>query len=110
MENLEQDSVNNSGACAQKFSRIQKEVASAIRQTADMLSLPREDESEKSDLKRFGIQTRAWIEGTANQIEKIDPDRIKKDFTERIQRNPGTSLLTAAAAGLILGIVIVRRR
>jgi ElaB/YqjD/DUF883 family membrane-anchored ribosome-binding protein len=110
MENSEQDQSKNSGACAQKFSRIQKEVASAIRQTADLLSLPREGESEKSDLKRFGIQTRTWIEGAASQIENIDPDRIKKDFTERIQRNPGTSLLTAAAVGLIFGIVIVRRR
>ena len=110
MENLEQDSGKNSGACAQKFSRIQNQVASAIRQTADMLSLPRDDDSEKSELARFGVQTRGWIEDAANQIEKIDPDRIKKDFTERIQRNPGTSLLTAAAVGLIFGIVIVRRR
>jgi len=110
MENWEQDSVKDTGACAQKFTRIQNQVASAIRQTADMLSLPREGESEKSDLTRFGIQTRSWIEETASQIEKIDPARIKKDFTERIQRNPGTSLLTAAAVGLIFGIVIVRRR
>jgi hypothetical protein len=31
-------------------------------------------------------------------------------LTERIQRSPGTSLMAAAAVGLIFGIVIVRRR
>jgi ElaB/YqjD/DUF883 family membrane-anchored ribosome-binding protein len=113
MENLEQDLANlakESGACAQKFAEIQHQVASAIRQTADTLSLPRDGEGEKSELTRFAIQTRSWIESTASQIEKIDPVRMKKEFTERIQRNPGTSLLTAAAVGLVFGIVIIRRR
>jgi len=110
MENIEDRNVMESGECVRQFSRIRSQVASAIRQTADALSLPREQQSEGGDLKHLGVQARGLIEGAADQIEKFDPAKVKKDFTERIQRNPGTSLLTAAAVGLLVGIVVVRRR
>jgi len=110
MENIEQNNVMESGECARQFARIRNQVASAIRQTADALSLPREEQSEGGDLKRLGFQARGLIEDAAHQVEKFDPAKVKKDFTERIQRNPGTSLLTAAAVGLLVGIVVVRRR
>jgi ElaB/YqjD/DUF883 family membrane-anchored ribosome-binding protein len=110
MENIEDRNVMESGECVRQFSRIRSQVASAIRQTADALSLPREAQSESGELKHIGMQARGWIEGAADQIEKIDPVKMKKDFTECVQRNPGTSLLTAAAVGLIFGIAVVRRR
>ena len=110
MENIERNTSMESGECGRQFARIRNQVASAIRQTADALSLPREAQSESGELKHMGMQARGWIEGAADQIEKIDPIKMKKYLTERIQRNPGTSLLTAAAVGLLVGIVVVRRR
>jgi len=90
-------------------SRIANRLAGKLRHAADRLSLPREVDGSSTELSRLGLQTRAWIEDVADQIEQIDPARIKDEIVARVQRQPGTSLLIAAAAGLLLGVIVRRR-
>jgi hypothetical protein len=39
----------------------------------------------------------------------MEPKKIKDDIIEQARRNPGKSLLVAAAAGLILGAIFRRK-
>ena len=91
------------------FIRIRNRIASTLREVGEMLPRPRELDSTSNDLSRIGNQIRDWIGDTANQIERVDPVRVQAEFTSKVQRNPGTSLLIAATAGLLLGIVVRRR-
>jgi hypothetical protein len=46
----------------------------------------------------FRIVQSVWLHNSADYIEKIEPKKIKDDITEQAPRNPGKSLLVAAAA------------
>jgi len=107
IENINDMSKTNE--CGAGFTRIKNRLARNLREVGEMIPVPREIDGRSNDLSRIGNQIRGWIGDTANSIERVDPAKIKTEFTSKVQENPGTSLLIAAAAGLLIGIVVRRR-
>ena len=77
--------------------------------------------SLQHDASRQGSQSYRWqaaelLDRSASYVRELDADRLKRD-TDRLKRdierevrsNTGRSLLIAAAAGLLVGIVLARR-
>lgn len=48
------------------------------------------------------------IDGAADYLREIDPQKVGQDLREGVRRHPGRSLLIAGAAGLLLGIMVRR--
>jgi len=57
----------------------------------------------------YGNQAAEWLNRSANYIEEINPQQVKKDVENQIRHNPGRSLLIAAGVGLVLGALLRRR-
>jgi ElaB/YqjD/DUF883 family membrane-anchored ribosome-binding protein len=91
------------------FERVKKRISGKLRRAADTLLLPRAIDSASNELSRLGFQARGWVEAAADQIERADPVKIEKEIAATVQRNPGTSLLIAASAGLLFGVIVRRK-
>ena len=91
------------------FTRIKARIAGKLRQAAGTLHGEAEGNQTPREAANFGSQASAWLHNSADYIEGMEPKKIKDDITERVRRNPGKSLLVAAAAGLILGAIFRRK-
>ncbi|HEX5084919.1 MAG TPA: hypothetical protein VFY40_22990 [Blastocatellia bacterium] len=91
------------------FARIKARIAGKLRQAAGTLHGGAEDNQTPREASNFGSHAGDWLHNSANYIEGMEPKKIKDDITERAPRNPGKSLLVAAAAGLILGAIFRRK-
>lgn len=89
--------------------RIQTRIADKLRQAAKTLLGKTENNQTPHEAENLGSQASAWLQNSADYIEQIEPKKIKDDITEQVRRNPGTSLLVAGAAGLILGAIFRRK-
>ena len=96
-------------SCSARLTRIQGRIVRKLRGAADMLYEHVGAATEPGETAKIGSQARAWLNRTADCIERIEPRRIKEDFTGQVRRNPGTSLLVAGAAGFILSSIFRRR-
>ena len=61
------------------------------------------------EIKKYGHMTAEALERSADYVNDLDLDEIKKDTKASIQRNPGKAVLIAAGVGLLLGALLKRR-
>jgi hypothetical protein len=98
--------IESSGA---SFDRIKVRIAGKLRQAAGTLRGKAEGNQTPREAANFGDRAGVWLHNSADYIEGMEPKRIKDDIIEQARRNPGKSLLVAAAAGLILGAIFRRK-
>jgi ElaB/YqjD/DUF883 family membrane-anchored ribosome-binding protein len=91
------------------FARIKVRIAGKLRQVAETLHGKAEGNQIPREAANFGSHAGDWLHNSADYIEGMAPKKIKDDITEQVRRNPGKSLLVAAAAGLILGAIFRRK-
>jgi ElaB/YqjD/DUF883 family membrane-anchored ribosome-binding protein len=91
------------------FARIKAQIADKLRQAAETLHGKAEGNQMPREAANFSSHASAWLHNSADYIEGMEPKKIKGDITEQVRRNPGKSLLVAAAAGLILGAIFRRK-
>jgi hypothetical protein len=91
------------------FARIKARIAGKLRQAAETLHGKAEGNQMPREAANFGSHAIDWLHNSADYIEGMEPKKIKDDITEQVRRNPGKSLLVAAAAGVILGAIFRRK-
>ena len=91
------------------FARIKAQIAGKLRQAAETLHGKAEGHQMPREAANFSSHASAWLHNSADYIEGMETKKIKDDITEQVRRNPGKSLLVAAAAGLILGAIFRRK-
>jgi ElaB/YqjD/DUF883 family membrane-anchored ribosome-binding protein len=91
------------------FARIKAQIAGKLHQAAETLRGKAEGNQTPREAVNFGSNASDWLHNSADYIEGMEPKNIKDDITEQVRRNPGKSLLVAAAAGLILGAIFRRK-
>ena len=91
------------------FDRIKARIAGKLHQAAETLHGKAEGNQMSREAANFGSHASVWLHNSADYIEGMEPKKIKDDITEQVRRNPGKSLLVAAAAGLILGAIFRRK-
>ena len=98
--------IESSGA---SIDRIKVRIAGKLRRAARTLHGKAEGNQTPREAANFGSHASAWLHNSADYIEGVEPKKIKDDITEQVRRNPGKSLLVAAAVGLILGAIFRRK-
>ena len=91
------------------FDRIKVRIAGKLRQAAETLYGKTEGNQTPRGGPNFGSQASAWLNNSADYVERMESKKIKDDITEQVRRNPGKSLLVASAVGLILGAIFRRK-
>ena len=91
------------------FQIIKESVAGAMTKVATTLHQQAEKSAEPQ-LTNVGHQAASWMEKSADYVQEFDPQKMRADVANQVQRNPAKSLLMAGAAGLVLGAIFRRRR
>jgi ElaB/YqjD/DUF883 family membrane-anchored ribosome-binding protein len=92
-----------------KFSNLKASVSDSLRSAAGVIREKAEEAGENSNLSHYGHQASRWLNTSADYVRDMDFQAVQSDIKETVRRNPGRSLLIAAAAGLIIGIMLRRR-
>ncbi|HET9130135.1 MAG TPA: hypothetical protein VFO86_04250, partial [Terriglobia bacterium] len=85
-----------------RLALAQGKLAQKLRRAAARIYEPEsenESRGEFSAVTALGAQANAVLNKAADYIEKVDAKSVQVDLTRQVQRNPGTSLLVAGAAG-----------
>jgi ElaB/YqjD/DUF883 family membrane-anchored ribosome-binding protein len=91
------------------FDKAKSAISSKLHEAANTVNEKFHPSSAtNSKVSKVGNQTAEWLNRSADYIEGLDPQQVKSDIQEQVRRNPGRSLLIAAAAGLVLGTLIRR--
>jgi len=61
------------------------------------------------DIEKYGHKTAEALERSADYINDLDIEEVKEQTRQSIQRNPGTAVLIAVGAGLLLGALLKRK-
>lgn len=86
-----------SQSAADRFESSRQSTVGALKWTASSLH------SRADKFSNFAHSAAERIEHTADYIRERDLDRIYSEVERNIRRNPGRSLVIAAAVGFVLG-------
>jgi|SRR5262245_963630 len=92
-----------------KVSNLKASVSDSLRTAASAIRDKAHEAGEQSTLSHYGYQASRWLNASADYVRDMDFQGVKSDIEERVRRNPGRSLLIAAAAGVIIGTMLRRR-
>jgi ElaB/YqjD/DUF883 family membrane-anchored ribosome-binding protein len=92
-----------------KFKDVRESVSDSLRTAAAAIQDKVEQAGEQTPLTQCGEQASRWLNASAEYVRDMDAQKVKTDVQEQVRRNPGRSLLIAAAAGLIIGSLFRRR-
>lgn len=92
-----------------KFSNLRESVSDSLRTAAGAIQDKVKEAGGQSNLSHYGDQASRWLNASADYVRDMDFQTVKSDVEEKVRRNPGRSLLIAAAAGLIIGTMFRRR-
>jgi ElaB/YqjD/DUF883 family membrane-anchored ribosome-binding protein len=86
------------------LNKVKGAVADKLSAAADML------EGEIGGKRSaYGWQAAGVLNRSADYVRDLNPDQIAGDVQNEVRRNPGRSLLIAAALGLLVGVLVRRR-
>lgn len=85
----------------QKMNQKRESAANALKNTAG--SLRDRAHSSSEAIANFGDRTADRLENTANYLREHDMRGMMGDLEGMVRRNPGPSLIAAAAFGFLLG-------
>jgi ElaB/YqjD/DUF883 family membrane-anchored ribosome-binding protein len=98
------DSTEGQRAVDSTLNRLKDAVADKLTAAADLL------EAQKGGRQAgYGWQAAGVLNRSADYVRDLNPDQIAGDVQNEVRRNPGRSLLIAAAAGLLVGVLVRRR-
>jgi ElaB/YqjD/DUF883 family membrane-anchored ribosome-binding protein len=90
--------------------RVKGAAAQALHAAADMLRHRAEGASGQfSALTNYGQQASDFLARSAQFVQEVDVERVKRQIEDAVRRNPGRSLLIAGTVGLLLGATLRRR-
>ena len=92
-----------------RIAQIQGRIVGRLRRAADKLTNHSEGTRSPGNTLNLGDLTGSWLHGTADYIERIEPEKIPEDITEQVRSHPGKSLLVAGLAGFVLSSILRRR-
>jgi ElaB/YqjD/DUF883 family membrane-anchored ribosome-binding protein len=92
-----------------KFKDVRESVSDSLRTAAAAIHDKVEGAGERSALTQCCEQASRWLNTSADYVRDMDAQKVKTDVQEQVRRNPGRSLMIAAAAGLIIGTLFKRR-
>jgi ElaB/YqjD/DUF883 family membrane-anchored ribosome-binding protein len=92
-----------------KLSNLKASVSDSLRTAAGAIQDKAKEAGEQSNLSHYGDQASRWLNASADYVRDMDFQAVKSDLEQQVRRNPGRSLLIAAAAGLIIGTMFRRR-
>ena len=87
------------------FNKLKSTVSSKLHEAAGTVG---DKLSNNTSTSKYGDQAASWLNQSADYIESLEPQQLKGDIQEQIRRNPGRSLLIAAAFGLVVGSLFRR--
>jgi ElaB/YqjD/DUF883 family membrane-anchored ribosome-binding protein len=94
----------------QGLDKVKDTITHKLHDAADALREKTQTFSNKNpEVANYGNQAAEWLNRSADYIENINPQQVKKDVENQIRHNPGRSLLIAAGVGLVLGALLRRR-
>jgi ElaB/YqjD/DUF883 family membrane-anchored ribosome-binding protein len=105
----EQTVFEPSSSFQSKFKEVRQSVSDSLRTAAVAIQDKVEAVGERTALTQCGEQASRWLNTSADYVSDMDLQKVKTDVQDQVRRNPGRSLLVAAAAGLIIGTLIRRR-
>jgi ElaB/YqjD/DUF883 family membrane-anchored ribosome-binding protein len=94
---------------AERLESVKERIARGLREAAGVLNKNSMRRSESDDIAALGRRAASLLDRSADYVSDFDPERVKNDVTNQVRRNPGRSLLIAAAAGLVVGALVRRR-
>jgi len=89
--------------------KLKNAVADQLKHAAATIEEKAASVQGPGQLGEYGRKAADWLDCSAEYVRNIDPDQVKLDIENQVKKNPGRSLLIAAAAGLFLGILVRRR-
>lgn len=89
-----------------KLTNIKETVADKLHATA--AAIKQKGGQSQGELRGYANQAAGWLDGAADYVQEIDPQKVKSDIQNQVKRNPGRSLLIAGAAGLLIGVLLRR--
>lgn len=87
---------------------VNTSIADGLRAAAGALTKPGEA-GRSEGLASLGNRAAEMLNRSADYVDELDLERVKNNVVDQVRRNPGRSLMIAAAAGLILGAIFRRR-
>jgi len=99
----------SSEGSSSRFKDVRESVSDSLRTAATAIHDRLEEAGEQSHLTQYGQQASRWLNASADYVRDADLQKVRSDVQEQVRRNPGRSLLIAAAAGLIIGSLFRRR-
>lgn len=105
-----QENNEQTGPRSATMDQIKTTVSKKLNEFARTLENRAQTASDNNqELGRYGSQAADWLKRSAHYIEELNPQQLTSDLSGQVRRNPGKSLLIAAAAGLLLGSLLNRR-
>ena len=90
--------------------RVKALVSDVLRRGANAIVEHEQGKDEWNPVTRGGGQNASvWLNRSADYVEHLDVDQLTSKIQRVIRTHPGVSLLTAGAAGFIIGSLIRRR-
>ncbi|HKF55888.1 MAG TPA: hypothetical protein VKJ45_10600 [Blastocatellia bacterium] len=89
--------------------KLKNAVADQLKHAAASIDEKARSGQTPPQLSEYGHKAADWLDNSADYVRNIDPNQVKVDLENKVRKNPGRSLLIAAAAGLVLGIIVRRR-
>jgi len=88
---------------------VKNAIANQLKSAAESIEDKLTASQARGQLADFGHKTAEWLGRSAEYVRKTDPEEVVAEIENKVRQSPGRSLLVAAGAGLILGIIIRRR-
>ena len=92
-----------------KVKDVRESVSDSLRTAAAAIQDKVEEAGKQTPLTQCGEQASRWLNASADYVRDMDLQKVKTDVQDQVRRNPGRSLVIAAAAGVIIGTLFRRR-
>ncbi|MGB7068295.1 MAG: hypothetical protein WBD22_02260 [Pyrinomonadaceae bacterium] len=99
---------NNISNAAGKLNESSDKVQGVLEVKADQFGKYAHSTIEK--VNHFGHRTAEALEATSDYVKNFDLYQTKEQIRQRISQRPGWSIGAAAAVGVILGLLVGKRR
>ncbi|HEY6328276.1 MAG TPA: DUF883 C-terminal domain-containing protein [Blastocatellia bacterium] len=87
------------------FDKFKHALADKLQSAASSLETNAAEQGSHS----YGWQAAELLDRSASYVRQMDPNELRNEIEAEVRSNPGRSLLIAAGAGLLIGIVLGRR-
>jgi len=87
---------------------VKNTIADKLHTAAGIIE-KRVEQNQENPVADYANRASSWLDDAADYIRDFEPQKAKADLQRQVRSNPGRSLMVAAGAGLVLGILFRRR-